>query len=323
LLTDAAPAPLGAERELVSTPFFPQEVHQCGPAALATVLGASGVDMTPGTLASQVYVPALRGSLQVELLAASRRAGRIAYPIEPDLDALLDEIDAGRPVLVLQNLGLELAPRWHYAVVVGYSQRTGDVVLRSGRTERALTSASHFERTWSRAGHWGFVVLAPGDLPARVDHDRYVAAVAAFESAGNGANALPAWQRGEELWPESDTVLLGFGNALVAAGERRVAERCYRSLVDRAPDQLAARNNLAFLLGERGCVDAALATLDPAIEQAAADERWLGVLSETRSEIQARGADADRCATDEPLARTNETPAYAGYCLATTTSSSR
>jgi len=163
LLTGAAPTPLGAERELVSTPFFPQEIHQCGPAALATVLGASDVDVTPETLVPEVYVPALRGSLQVELLAASRRAARIPYPIEPELGALLAEIDAGRPVLVLQNLGLTIAPRWHYAVVLGYSQRTGEIVLRSGRKERQVTSAARFEHSWARAGRWGFVVLAPGE----------------------------------------------------------------------------------------------------------------------------------------------------------------
>jgi hypothetical protein len=32
----------------------------------------------------------------------------------------VDQLEAGRPVLVLQNLALKLWPQWHYAVVVGY-----------------------------------------------------------------------------------------------------------------------------------------------------------------------------------------------------------
>ena len=37
-------------RELTQVPFFPQTLHQCGPAALATVLGWSGVHATPEAL---------------------------------------------------------------------------------------------------------------------------------------------------------------------------------------------------------------------------------------------------------------------------------
>ena len=43
--------------ELTGVPFFPQEAYQCGPAALATVLGWSGTAVTPDALTPQVYVP--------------------------------------------------------------------------------------------------------------------------------------------------------------------------------------------------------------------------------------------------------------------------
>ena len=33
--------------DLEQTPFFPQADHQCGPSALATVLGASGLPVVP------------------------------------------------------------------------------------------------------------------------------------------------------------------------------------------------------------------------------------------------------------------------------------
>ena len=41
--------------ELRDTPFFPQEEYQCGPAALATVLAASGVAVSPDDLTGKVY----------------------------------------------------------------------------------------------------------------------------------------------------------------------------------------------------------------------------------------------------------------------------
>jgi hypothetical protein len=78
--------------ELKDVPFFPQEEYQCGPAALATVLKAGGVDITPEALAEQVYLPTRQGSLQIELLAAARRQERIAYELAPSLPDLLPAI---------------------------------------------------------------------------------------------------------------------------------------------------------------------------------------------------------------------------------------
>lgn len=71
--------------ELVQTPFYPQSRYQCGPAALATVLNHAGVDVGPVDLVGQVYAPSRRGTFQVEMLAATRRHGRLAYVIPPDL----------------------------------------------------------------------------------------------------------------------------------------------------------------------------------------------------------------------------------------------
>ena len=77
-----------ARVELESTPFFPQSDYQCGPAALATVLAADGVDVTADQLVSEVYLPGRRGSLQVALIAATRARGRLPYTLPPQGDTL-------------------------------------------------------------------------------------------------------------------------------------------------------------------------------------------------------------------------------------------
>ena len=71
--------------ELTAVPFFPQEEYQCGPAALATVLNWSGVSVTPTELAPQVYLPERQGSLQLALIGAARRHGRIPSLFHPPL----------------------------------------------------------------------------------------------------------------------------------------------------------------------------------------------------------------------------------------------
>ena len=86
--------------ELDDTPFYPQERFQCGPAALTTVLIASGVETTLDDVSGQVYLPQRQGSLQSELLAASRAAERLPYVLPPGLSSIGDELAAGRPVCI-------------------------------------------------------------------------------------------------------------------------------------------------------------------------------------------------------------------------------
>ena len=160
--------------ELTRTPFFPQEDYQCGPAALATILADAGLDVVPDDLVDKVYIPDRRGSLQIEMLAATRSLGRLPYVIDPDLGALMAELAAGRPVLVLQNLGFKIAPLWHYAVVAGYDVESDNFVLRSGLIERRVTPASKFVSTWEDSDNWAMIALRPGELPVNPDQGRYL-----------------------------------------------------------------------------------------------------------------------------------------------------
>ena len=70
--------------ELEDTPFYPQERYQCGPAALTTVLVQSGAGASLEAIVDKVYLPGRQGSLQVELLAATRTEGRLPYVIDGD-----------------------------------------------------------------------------------------------------------------------------------------------------------------------------------------------------------------------------------------------
>lgn len=281
--------PPGAGRiELAATPFFAQEEYQCGPAALSTVLAASGLDVDLARITGKVYVPARRGSLRAELLAAARTEGRIPVPIDGSLEAVWRELENGRPVLVLQNLGVAALPRWHYAVVVGIDADSRHVVLRSGTDRRRVTGADTFLRTWRRGDYWAIAVTRPGEVPAGVDRGSYLAAVAAYESAGR-EDAATAWQAAVTRWPESSAAWFGLGNAQFARGDYAAAEEAFRSLLERDASQAAVRNNLALTLAELGRPEEALAEIetaitdnrDPALEAELLDTRR-GLLAKRR-----------------------------------------
>jgi len=273
------------EIELTDTPFFPQQRFQCGPAALATVLAASGRDPDIDALVERVYLPARRGSLQVELLAATRSEGRIPYLVEGSAAALARELEAGRPVLVLQNLGVAWLPRWHYAVVVGIDPSAGRIVLRSGAEQRRLAKLDVFLRSWQRSGYWGFVTLRPGELPASADRTRYYRAVADVEAVGERASARAGWQAAADAWPHDPQPHFGLGNLSLSAGEPAAAARHYRAAIAADPDYLMAYNNLAFALAAEGGIAEGLAILDRALARAAGNGEALQVLRASRLEL--------------------------------------
>ncbi|MDD5248933.1 MAG: PA2778 family cysteine peptidase [Rhodocyclaceae bacterium] len=247
-----APAGLPRQAELAATPFFPQERYQCGPAALAMTLGAAGIDVAPEALVPQVYVPEREGSLPPEMLAAGRRNGAFSMTVPPRLDALLAEVAAGNPVLVLQNLSLPWVPLWHYSVVIGYDLDRTELVLRSGTTARTTMALSTFEHTWARSQSWGMVTLAPGRLPRTAQEAPTVAAAVAFEQANGAAAARRVYAAALERWPQDLALLLGLGNSAYAAGNVAAAVDAFRRAVAAHPDSAPALNDLAFALNAMG-----------------------------------------------------------------------
>jgi tetratricopeptide (TPR) repeat protein len=283
------PADLPAKVELSATPFHPQTEHQCGPAALATVLGAAGRNVDPAALTAEVYLPGRAGSLQPELAAAARARGLLAYEIGPSMSDLLVEVAAGRPALVLQQLGAGPWPYWHYAVVIGYDKARGQVLLRSGTDERLGMRASLFESTWDRGGRWGLVLLEPGTLPSRPDPVRYMRAAAALETARNPEAARAAYASAVKLWPKEPLPRVGLGNLAAAAGDWVDAERWYRAVLADDPSQAAALNNRAEALVRLGCPEVARVALEQGMVHVAVDDPLQPVLQQTARDLSVQG----------------------------------
>lgn len=247
-----APGDLAQRIELKEVPFFPQETYQCGPAALATVLSAAGATVAPEALVPQVYLPDRQGSLQLELVGATRQRGFIPYVLEPRFADLLKEVEAGNPVLVLQNLAVSWYPKWHYAVVVGFDLSQGEMVLRSGREARYVTSMQRFEHTWKRSGYWAMVSVPPERLPHTASEARYVRAIVDFERAQRWHDAARAYETALSRWPDNLVARLGLGNSRYAVGDLSDAEVAYRQATRDHPQAAPAFNNLAQVLAEQG-----------------------------------------------------------------------
>ena len=248
-------ASVGASQAPVQldVPFFPQERYQCGPAALATMLASQNVSVTAEELVPRVYLPEREGSLKVELVAAARQYGMLVYPLEPGLADILSEIDAGHPVLVMQNLGFDWFPQWHFAVVIGYDAAEEELILNTDTRRANRQPVGVFYRTWARAGRWAAVMLPAGDLPATAEPLSYLEAAHDLESTGQQAAAFSAYQAASARWPEQPAAPLGMGNIAFARQQWARAAGHYMDVVEKSPGFAPGWNNLAHALSRTGC----------------------------------------------------------------------
>ncbi|MGE8359238.1 PA2778 family cysteine peptidase [Pseudomonas sp.] len=239
--------------ELSSVPFFPQTAYQCGPAALSTMLNQRGVLTSPGLLKDKVFIPGREGSLQVEMVAAARAHDMLVYPLEPKLEALLAEVAAGNPVLVLQNLAFDWYPRWHFAVLVGYDRRERTLILRSGTTRRWVTDFTSFDKTWARGGRWAVLTMPTDRLPAQAEVRPWLRAASDLEETGRKEAAQRAYRTATRQWPTESVAWFALANSRHADGDAAGAEMALRKSVEQQGDFAAGWFNLSQVLGERGC----------------------------------------------------------------------
>lgn len=282
--------PADTHIELKDTPFFPQNKYQCGPAALATVLQQTHLTVTPEELVPEVYLPDRRGSLQSEMIATVRRHGRMPYVIEPGLAALVQHLRDRYPVLVLQNLGVDFLPVWHYAVVIGYSSYEKEFVLRSGRSRRLTMSVDRFKTSWDAGGNWGLIVLDPNARPKNLDAHHYLKTVSQLEELEKMDTALSAYTSAVAEWPDNPIAWFGLGNAYYHQRSFDQALVAYRHVISLKPGYPPAVNNLAITYAELGQFVEALQLVDSELDKQVAGSDMFRILTDTRQDIIDRQA---------------------------------
>ena len=253
------------QAEIASVPFFPQTENQCGPAAMATVLSHTGVAVTPEPLERQIYLPARQGSLQVEMLAAPRRWGRVGYLLAPRYADVLREVAAGNPVVMLQDVG-EFFTQWHYAVLTGFNYDRGDLYLRSGTDQRLVMPFTAFERTWIKSGYWAMVVTPPERIPVTATEPGWVHAVVGLERAGNRDATIAAYKAALERWPDNLPAAIGLANQHHQRGAFLEAALILRQALKRHPQSTVLMNNLAQTLSDQGRNGEGLLQVDEALK---------------------------------------------------------
>jgi hypothetical protein len=264
-LRESPPQGLPPSVELTQVPFHTQGDYLCGPATLAMVFNAAGVKADVESVTPMVYLPGRQGSLQAEMLGATRRSGLVAYTLAPRLEDLLREVAAGTPVLVLLNLAFRFYPVWHYAVIVGYDLDKRHVIVRSGGKARDEWSFAFLEYLWKDSDYWSMTALPPGRAPATVRETEFAAAVAALEQAGRPREARESYATLLARWPANLVGLIGLGNVEYTLKDMAAAERALRRASEAHPQSAIAFNNHAHVLAILGRLAEAEAAAQTAV----------------------------------------------------------
>ncbi|QSP96517.1 PA2778 family cysteine peptidase [Marinobacter salinisoli] len=238
---------------LDDVPFYPQERFQCGPASLAMTLNSQGLTTHPDILRELVYIPGREGTLQVELVAAGRAHNLLVYKLDGSLDSLLQELAAGHPVLVMQNLRFGWWPQWHFAVAVGFDADERTLILNTDTRQHYEAPIRAFANTWGRADNWAVVMLQPDQVPATAEPLRFLASANDLETTGQTRAAMTAYQTAEQQWPDQPAAIFGQGNLSYDLGNRKEAVRHFSRMVGRFPGIAEGWNNLGHTLSELGC----------------------------------------------------------------------
>ena len=250
----------------IDVPFYAQTENLCGPSSLAMVASYYGNNVSPEDVSKLVYIPKKKGSLQIEMRAAVCNLGLVAYTMNMDLESLRSEIDAERPVIVLQNLALSVYPVWHYSVVTGRDPNNDYLLLHSGRHEYYRTPWTTFENTWKRANNWALIAAPIGDIPASANEDVVIQAALGLEKAGKLRAAQLTYAAAIERWPDNFTAHVGLANMHMRLEEPLAASQAYQQALQLNTHSAEVLNNFAYSAFDLGCEVTALVAASCAVK---------------------------------------------------------
>jgi Flp pilus assembly protein TadD len=154
-------------------------------------------------------------------------------------------LDAGHPVLVVENLGVAGKPLWNCVVAIGYDRAAQQILVNNGTDAGKRVGLRLFERLWSDSDQWGLVVLNPGDLPAVAAQPTYLAAAKGLEKAGRAWEAVLTYDAALAKWPNDGDVMMGLASSLQSLGDARGAAEAYRAAATLLRDPRPALEALA------------------------------------------------------------------------------
>jgi tetratricopeptide (TPR) repeat protein len=277
----SAPLNINKQHIIESVPFYPQQDYYCGPTTLSEVANYYGNDWRQDDIAPLTFVPGLEGSLQIEMVSATRRLGMVAYVKQGNLDLLLSLVANNIPIIVLQNNSISWLPQWHYAVVIGYDLTTQELILHSGITANHRLNFATFERTWRRGQYWMLAMLPPSKTDPLLNPFVYAKACQDLLETGQSEAGITALKSAIKQWPEYWLPYFLLANHYLADNPR-LAVNWFEKGYQVGLEEAVYLNNYAYALMQLHCFAQANKIIERALMLAPDDSNII----DTQNQIQ-------------------------------------
>ena len=273
-LINSPPDDVARQADISSLPFYPQQEYFCGPTTLSEVFNYYGHNVSPDNLAPDTFIPAKQGTLQIEMLAATRQQGLLAYSSRSDMTQLVQLINEGKPIIVLQNLSIEWFPMWHYAVVKGYDLDAQEFILHTGVTPDHRMSYELFERTWQRAKYWMLSAVPAGDTSKYFEPFIYINAAHDLLTVGQSEAAIASLKAATQQWPDAWLAYFLLANHYLGQ-DLNQSLNWFSQGYAVAEQQAMYLNNYAYALSLAGCQQRAKEMIEQALKLAPQDDNLI------------------------------------------------
>lgn len=253
----------------IDVPFLtPIETSQA-PSCLAMVASYYGHAIQPEAVAALGHTPDRQDrrsiEMPMEIRDAAQNLGFVAYIMKMGIESLRAEIDAERPVIVLQHSASDDSPGWRYAVVAGRSPDNQYLLLHSGRHKYYRHPRQTFADTWQRANNRALIITPVGDIPASASQAVVIKAASALEKAGKLRAAQITYASAAERWPNSFAAYIGLAGTHMRLHEPLAASQAYEQALQLDTRSVQALNSFVYSAFESGCQATALMAASCAI----------------------------------------------------------
>lgn len=140
-------------------PFFPDENRFCGPSSLASIFHFWDVPIPVRDIAEKVYLPKIRGTLNIDMEIYARGAGFDTKSYKGSLDDIRGQVSKGRPLIAFINLGYKIFPIGHYIVIIGYNDKERYIIAHSGKDRAKEIPYDNFLKAWKKTNYQTLLIL--------------------------------------------------------------------------------------------------------------------------------------------------------------------
>ncbi|MEP4890271.1 MAG: PA2778 family cysteine peptidase [Aliiglaciecola sp.] len=265
-LKTSAPTDIPRQKNLDGVPFYAQQEFYCGPTTLSEIFTYYGKPVSSEQIAPKLFIPERQGSLQLEMVSATRQYGFLAYTGKGTLEQLFYSIEHDVPVIVFQNQSIAWLPMWHYAVVTGYDLDKQVIQLHTGLTESHTMSFELFERLWQRGNYWYLMPLPPGLTHQDLDEFKYTSGAFDLLQTGQIDAGLTNLIAATQQWPNQWLAYFLIANHF-AESDNEQANRWFSKGWQQGKYQTAYLNNYAYSLSKQGCGQQSKQLLEYALDK--------------------------------------------------------